>query len=63
MMCYRDRTFCIFYENCISGATCSKALTEQVKINAVKWWGDIDPPIAIYTGEPSCFEDKKLEAL
>ena len=56
MICYRDRTFCPFWKDCRLGSECSRALTQEVKDAAAKWWGDENPPIAFYVDEPDCFE-------
>lgn len=37
MMCFRDTTFCVS-PNCIN--LCGRKLTEEVKKEADKWWGD-----------------------
>ncbi len=61
MICYKDKTFCKFYEQCRHGTTCPDALTDKVKEDAVKWWGDKDtaPPIAMYMEPPGrCYEAK-----
>lgn len=44
MICYKDRTFCIS-ENC----TCEEGrkYTEKVRLEAQKWWGSDDAPIAM----------------
>ena len=36
MLCYRDMTFCGFYETCKDGENCFRALTENVKKEAKK---------------------------
>ena len=56
MMCFRDKTFCDFYKECKNGAECSRALTDEVKAEAVRWWGNELPPIARWTSPPHCFE-------
>ena len=44
MICFKDRTFCIS-ENC----TCEEGrkYTEKVRLEAQKWWGSDDAPIAM----------------
>jgi hypothetical protein len=59
MICYRDRTFCPFYDECKHGETCPAALTPKVKEDAEKWWGKPDAPIAYYVDKPECFEEKE----
>ena len=56
MMCYQDMTFCPFFKNCKNGDNCMRALTEQVKQDAQKWWGDGNPPISIFVEKPKCFK-------
>lgn len=60
MMCYRDRTFCQFYEECKVGDTCDRRLDDSVKDGAKKWWGSDDPPICTFVDKPICFHDKSL---
>ena len=56
-MCYKDTTFCSFYLECIHGETCKVALTPKVEEDAKKWWGEDNPPIAVYLYKPDCFEE------
>lgn len=56
MMCYRDMTFCTHYETCELGATCPRALTQQVKDDAELWMKN--PPICIYTDNPWCYKER-----
>jgi hypothetical protein len=55
MLCYKDKAFCPFHTECNNGKNCEAALTEQIKIDAVKWWGNEDAPIFILTTKPNCF--------
>ncbi len=55
MMCYRDMTFCTFYKDCTSADTCHRPLTDEVKAQAVEFWGSEDVPIACFTDRPDCF--------
>lgn len=57
MICYKDKTFCPFHENCVKGAICPNALTDEIRKGAVEWMGD-DAQIAQYMSVPSCFEPK-----
>lgn len=43
MMCYRDTTFC---SSEVTEHTCGREFTEQDAINAEKWWGGKDYPVA-----------------
>ena len=57
MIGYKDMTFCPFYETCENGSTCHRALTQEVKDGAQKWWGvNNDAPIWIFSSEPDCHE-------
>lgn len=63
-MCYKDKTFCPFYLECINGKDCTAALTLKVEEDAKKWWKLISeegiPPIAIYLDKPECFKEREL---
>lgn len=56
MICFMDKTYCYFYENCVKGWACDQALTEEVKKEAVVWWGSSKAPINVFSEEPYCFE-------
>jgi len=56
MICFRDRTFCPFYEDCKYGLACPVALTPQVEEAARAWWWEENPPISQYAEKPECFE-------
>ncbi len=58
MMCFRDRSYCPFWENCKKGVICDRALTQKVKDDAEEWWGSPNAPIDVYTSNPKCFEVK-----
>ena len=60
-MCYRDMTFCPFWEKCSEGPTCDRALTEKVKADAEKWWGKPGAPICVFTNDPKCFKTNMVE--
>lgn len=51
MISFYDKTFCTARE-CSKFSDCSRALTDEVKARAEKWWGGLNPPIA-------CFENPK----
>lgn len=59
MMCYKDKTFCTFYEKCTNGKECNRALTPIVQQQAEKWWGNKDVPINVYSTKPECFKEIK----
>lgn len=52
MLCYLDRTFCPFYNECKHGDVCPRALTEDVEERAMK----MNLPIAKLMDKPDlCF--------
>ena len=59
MICYKDKTFCTFYETCNKRKDCSRPLTPQVKAAAANWWGSNDAPIAVFTDKPECHTDNQ----
>lgn len=57
MFCYRDMTFCQYWKECKKGLECSRSLTDEVKKQAKKWWGEEgEPPICLFAEKPDCFE-------
>ena len=62
MMCYRDMTFCSFYEDCSKASDCNRPLTPEVKAAANRWFnGESDTPIAaipisVFAAKPGCHE-------
>ena len=58
MICYRDMTFCTYYEGCKHVDTCSRPLTPEVKKAAEEWWGGSDGPIAVFLNQPLCYCSK-----
>jgi hypothetical protein len=58
MICYRDRTFCQYYETCKNGKECDRSLTTKVIDDAEQWWGSKDAPICVFGEKPDCFEEK-----
>ena len=52
MMCYRDRWFCPFWEECKKGTDCVRALTDKVQQQANTAGLPIDQPV----DQPKCFE-------
>ena len=59
MLCYKDRTFCPYWEECKDGKTCPRALTSEVYADAKKWWGffksEDEVPICTWAEKPDCF--------
>jgi hypothetical protein len=54
MICFRDMTFCPFWETCAGATTCGRALTPEVVADAHRWWGNDKAPISQYTQPPTC---------
>ena len=58
MICYRDRTFCPFFEYCEDGDTCERALKPDVYEAA----HSINLPISSFVAPPiDCFKHKLNE--
>ena len=55
MLCYRDMTFCTFYEDCKQAEKCPRPLTPEVIKQAAEWWGRDDAPIAQFVDKPNCW--------
>ena len=55
MICYKDKTFCPFWETCLHGTECDRALTEEVK-KAAK---DFGLPTALFATPPRCYKKKE----
>ncbi len=54
MLCYKDMTFCPYWKECKEGSTCHRALTDEVKQGAERWWPG-EAPISVFTHPPKCF--------
>ena len=54
MMCYKDKTFCPFYEDCGKGKNCKDAMTEKI-INDAETFG---LPISRWLDPPKCYKEK-----
>lgn len=50
MICYRDKTFCPFFETCSSAKGCDRPLTAEVVAAAER----AGLPIARYVSKPGC---------
>lgn len=63
MICYKDRQFCPFYTECITGEYCTSALTEEVKNNAAEWWATFNSNeevhIDVFAFKPLCYGEKE----
>ena len=53
MICYQDRTFC---NACCNNQECPRKYTEQIRIDANKWWGEDGAPIAFSDYSYDCDE-------
>lgn len=60
-MCFEDRTFCPYFRKCTNGKTCQKALTTDVWQRAKDWWGEDNPPVAVFAEKPKCFVEEVSE--
>ena len=47
MICYRDQTFCTAFGERCGNALCHRALTDEVRADASRWWGNEGAPIAV----------------
>lgn len=55
MLCYKDMTFCSYWNQCKNGSICQRALTPYVEIMAQK----VRLPICQYTDKPECLKEVK----
>lgn len=61
MICFRDMTFCPFWQDCDKAANCHRPLTDHVVERAKVWWGSDDAPIARFSEKPDCHVQKQEE--
>ena len=54
MICYKDMTFCSFWEKCKKGEDCSRALTQKVEFDAKKF----GLGICQFLEKPKCFKEE-----
>lgn len=52
MICYKDMTFCPFFEDCAKAKDCHRPLYEYHRVNAA----EIGLPITHYASKPDCHE-------
>lgn len=57
MICYRDRTYCPYWETCRDAGPCSRKLTEDVKKAAE----DLGLPICQFAEKPHCYREKEIK--
>ena len=62
MICYKDKTFCSFV-SCYKHNTCNLFFTQEMFNDAMNWWGNDDPPIAIMIDKPGCYEATPCETI
>lgn len=55
-MCYKDMTFCTFFEKCKDRDKCGRALTPEIQKAAEEWWGSKDAPFCTFVEKPECFK-------
>ncbi len=53
MICYKDMTFCKFYNTCSKGSTCKRALTTDVMERAEY----LEMLIAQFANKPDCYTE------
>jgi hypothetical protein len=56
MIGYNDKTYCTD-SKCAKWKDCPRALTEDVKKDAEKWWGNPNYPITMFAGRIDCYEE------
>lgn len=55
MICYKDKAFCTYWEDCSGAGTCGRPLTDNVRKAANEWWGSDGAPISVYVTKPECW--------
>jgi hypothetical protein len=63
VLCFRDQTFCTFWENCAKAPECHRPLTPEVREKALKWWGGEGYPISMFLNKPSCHEEVQPDGI
>lgn len=58
MLCYRDMSFCPFYQTCLAHTKCGRALTPEVKAKAESH----GLPICQYQHKPPCYDPGPVKA-
>ena len=60
MLCYKDKTFCPFWKDCIDSPGCDRAFTPKVEVQAQIWWGLTNgpAPVSLYADTPDCYKTK-----
>ena len=52
MICYKDKTFCLYAEECEDGDKCGRKITDEDRKKAT----DLNLGICYYTEQPNCFK-------
>jgi len=55
MICYRDMTFCTFWEKCYHGKTCPRSLTKETLLEAETF----GLGVCMFQDRPGCFETEE----
>jgi hypothetical protein len=58
MLCYKDKAFCTYWEDCSGYTECGRALTPNIRTAADKWWGSEGAPISVFVTKPNCWQSK-----
>jgi hypothetical protein len=61
MICYRDKTFCTYYRDCMHGSDCGRALTRKVWEDAQDWWTGFMLKLNVHGEAPICQFAEKPE--
>ena len=58
MLCFRDKTFCGYWNDCEHGESCGSALTPGVVADAER----SGLPISQFGGHPTCFDERHVKS-
>lgn len=58
MMCYRDMTFCRYYNTCVEGDNCERAMTQEVIDDADRH----NMLISEFAEKPECYSESTSDA-
>lgn len=53
MICFKDMAFCSLYPSQCKNDKCPRAFTENLRKEAIEWWGTVDVPVA-YSSVDNC---------
>jgi hypothetical protein len=57
MICYLDRTFCSYHEDCSEGISCPRAYTSEIHRKAQ----EEKLLVSLYGAKPECFKEKEID--